>query len=113
MATSTHQILAVRSGTNYRNEDWDVEYKITFTFWPTERTHLHPGAEPGVEFVTAIWADGPEPLREDELEWCADWLEEHYDEAVALALDDREAAEEDHADFLRRQRRDDSITGAW
>ena len=29
------------------------------------------------------------------------------------ALPDRLADEDDHADFLRRQRRDDSITGSW
>lgn len=112
MSTSTHKITATRSGTNYRSEDWDVEYEITFTFWPTERATLtYPGAEPGVEFVSARWLDGTEPLREDELEWCAEWLDDHYDEAVAAAQYDLDADADDHADFVRRQRRDDAMTG--
>ena len=109
MATTTHKIDAVRSGSTDR-EDWDVEYRITFTFWPTERATLtYPGAEPGVEFVTAVWADGTEPLREDELEWCAEWLNDNYDEAVAAALHDREADADDHADYQRRARIEDAM----
>jgi hypothetical protein len=113
MATSTHKITATRSGSTER-EDWDIEYQITFTFWPTERaTLVCPGAEPGVEFVSAIYEFSADPVPEAELEWCADWLENHYDEAVSVAQDDRLADADDHADFLRRQRRDDSITGNW
>lgn len=112
MATTTHEILAVKSGTTYRDEDYEVEYRITFTFWPSERATLTcPGAEPGIEFVSARWADGPGPLEAEELDWCTDWLEEHYDDAVAVATNDRQADKDDHADFLRRQRRDDALTG--
>jgi len=112
MATSTHKITATMSGSTER-EDFDVEMVITFTFWPSERaTSVCPGAEPGIEFVSATYEDG-QPVSSSDAEWCEQWLEDHYDEAVASAQDDRLGWEDDHADFLRRQRRDDSITGGW
>jgi hypothetical protein len=116
MATSTHKITATRSGSTER-EDWDIEYQITFTFWPSERaTLVCPGAEPGIEFAKV------EPMPRDQgafqdladarvRDWAEQWLEDHYDEAVQVATDDRLADEDDHADFLRRQRRDDRLTG--
>lgn len=111
MATSTHKITAVRSGSTLR-EDWDVEYVITFTYWPAERaTLICPGAEPGVEFVSAVWADGTDPLGEEELEWCAEWLEDHSDEAIAAAVYDRMADEDEAADRSRRALIDDRLTG--
>ena len=107
MATSTHKITAIRV------EEHEIEYRITFTFWPSERATLTcPGAEPGVEFVKATDEYG-RPVSSYDAEWCEQWLEDHYDEAVASAQDDRMADADDHADFLRRQRRDDSITGSW
>ena len=106
MATSTHKVTALRF------EEAERKYRITFTFWPAEgATRLCPGAEPGVEFVSAVNTASPIPLSEEELEWCAVWLEEHYDEAVEAALYDRMADEDDHADYLRRQRRDDAMLG--
>lgn len=110
MATSTHKINALREGSQ-DHEDWDVEYTITFKFWPAERTTWnHPGADPGIEFVSAVRDRGTDPLTASEREWCAQWLEEAYDAAVQVATDDRLADEDDHADFLRRSRIEDKIT---
>ena len=119
MATSTHKITAIDSGSHPAFGDYDVEYTITFTYWPAERASLTcPGAEPGIEFVKV------EPMPRDQgasqnladarvRDWAEAWLEDHYDEAVASAQDDRQADADDHADYLRRQRRDDSIAGSW
>lgn len=117
MATSTHKINALRSGT-VNGADFEEEYTITFTFWPAERaTRVCPGAEPGIEFVKVeppVPTDGscphPDLLQKMIDQWAEDWLEDNYDEAVQVATDDRLADEDDHADFLRRSRIEDKIT---
>lgn len=117
MATSTHKITAIDSGSHPVFGDWEVEYTITFTFWPAERATLTcPGAEPGIEFVKV------EPLPRDQgafqdladarvRDWAEQWLEDHYDEAVQVATDDRRADEDDAADYARRSRIDARLMG--
>lgn len=118
MATTTHKINALRSGT-VNGADFEEEYVITFTYWPTEPiTRSHPGAEPGIEFVKVeppVATDGSIPyadLAQQRIdEWAADWLDDHYDEAVAAAIYDRMADEDDAADYARRSRIDARLMG--
>lgn len=121
MASSVHKIRAIDSGSHPVFGDFEQEYDITFTFYPAEgATALCPGAKPGIEFVKvdpAVAFDGsvshPDLMQARIDQWAEDWLEDHYDECVASAQDDRAGEADDHADYLRRERRDLRLTGEW
>lgn len=103
---STHKITALRSGTDLSGCDWEAEYEITFRFTPGAPAILHPAdnADPGypaeVDFMSikpgagdhGAFSDLAQKWLED---WAQDWLQgDGYDEAVAIAADDEEAARE-------------------
>lgn len=116
MSRERYTITASRYGSTER-EDWDIEYRITYLYTPAPSAranawgdYLDPPAGPDLDFLCATHEDGKGVEYSDE-EWCRDWFYDHLDEAIAHAEEIRQGRADDHADFLRRQRIDDRITG--
>ena len=108
---STHTITATLHGSN-DHEDWDVEYEITYRYTPGRSGGFYePGHGPSVEFISARWKDGTDPLTPEEIEWCQEWLYED-EAAICRVAEERRAADaDDYADFKRRERIDAKLTG--
>jgi hypothetical protein len=97
MSATTHRIDAVRSGT-FAGMDFDNEYVITYRF--------ATGLPAEIEFVSITPGAGgnapfPDLAQRDLEMWAADWLSDHYDEAVAVALADRAEARERAIEYRR------------
>lgn len=116
MASTTHKITGYRSF-SHRGVDYEEEIDITYRYTPgTPASHDDPGSGPTIEFIEldsppdapAMFMDVAENILNG---WAEDWLAEHEDEAIAAAIHDREAVADDHADFQRRARIDDALTG--
>jgi len=121
MATTTHKITALRSG-SANGVDWEAEHTITFTYTPgTPPTSVDPGSGATLEFATVDFvkvepeADAPtafQDIAQQHLnDWAEGWLQENEDEAMAVAVQDRDADADEYADRQRRARIDDNLTG--
>ena len=114
--TTYHRIVAQRSG-SHRGVDYEEEWEIGYHYTPgSPASYDDPGSGQTIEFDSLLGnVDAPDFAREvaEKLmnDWAEDWLAENEAEAIANAESDREARADDHADFLRRQRIDDRITG--
>ena len=116
MTTTYHRITAHRWG-NDRGMDWEEEWEIGYHYTPgTPASYDDPGSGPTIEFDSLLGRiDAPDAFHDiaEKLmnDWAEDWLAEHEDEAIANAQQDRDAQADDYADFKRRQRIDDKLSG--
>lgn len=116
MSRERYTITASRYGSNER-EDWDIEYRITYLYTPAQSArsytwgdHIDPPEGADLDFLCATYEDGKSCVYMDE-EWCRDWFYDHLDDAIQHAEEIRAGRADDHADFKRRQRIDDKLTG--
>lgn len=116
--TSTHKIDACRYGT-VNGQDFDEEYVITFSYTKGGGDNWNePAYGPTIEFVRVdppVPTDGsvshPDLMQQRINQWAEDWLDDNYSVVVAAAQYDLDAQADDYADFKRRQRIDDKLTG--
>jgi hypothetical protein len=112
---SIHKVTACRSGTTSYGMDYECEYTITFDYlpgakpilWPTD--HADAGWPAEISFVS-IDADVSEHgafadlAMRDLVEWAKDWLDEHHDELVTQAEQDRQPDPDDARDRMIEDR---------
>ena len=116
MTTTRHTITAQRYG-SVRGVDYEEEWEISYFYTPGGGDNWNePAYGPTVEFDRLLGqVDAPEfarDLAEKQMnDWAEDWLAENEAEAIANARNDLDAEADDYADFKRRQRIDDRITG--
>lgn len=115
MTTTTHRVMAVRSGTTRSGMDFDLDYEITFSYLPGAGPILHPAddAEPGyppsIDFVSIEPDVGDHgaftDLAQKELAmWAQDWLSEHYEDLVDQAEMERLPDPDDARDRMIEDR---------